>query len=806
MPKKVCEIDACSGCPFRAKFPDNTFVAPRVGSNLRLAIGEAPGKQEAEEGKPFVGGAGKWLQVIYGKAGLKETDNSVVNVINCRPPNNVFPTDSQARDYITDAEAHQTVEHCLKAHTLPFLKSRPWKRIDVFGDKPLKFVLEKGGGITNWRGSVLPVPALDNARIAVPTFHPAYLARDQVMLPVAINDLRKTLEIEPEYYSIFPSLEQVKRFTATKFAFDIETDRWTQEIKMVGLSDESFHAIVVPFLGPYIDELIRIFANATEVIGQNCIQFDLPILADNGIFIRGPKECQVWDIMLMHHLRFPSFPHDLEFIGKQFTNKGAWKADKVSYETYCARDVDVTFRCFEPLEYLLKQADVLRVYKYISWPLALICKYMKDRGVYLSGSAVLKLREDYAKQIADTELVLPEGLRSYYVTKRKRVKAPDGTVNDKGKPLKYVFEDYQEKEVPWKSPKIKQEFLYETLGLPVQYHIKSKKITVDKGALDKLYVRHKNPELKALKDLNKWATLLASFAKEDLTKQDVLHPSFNVHGTETGRLSSSGPNIQNQPESVRFMFVSRHKDGKIVSVDYSGIENRITAYLANDKRRAQWLSDPSFSEHKYLASKMEGIPYEEVQKSKDKDSAYAQAKIVVHGSDRMMGAEKIARQFDLDIKEVKKFQYTWKSEIADTIRWQQRVSGDISRVGWEANPFGRKWWGWGSGIATKAVSFFAQSAAFDVIARAMIGLMYETIGWPLEWAKLVTPICQPLPKGATLFIQVHDELVVDCIPEVVDETIATLRKVMTQPWSELGNMSLPIGVGVGNSWGELLDE
>jgi len=51
------------------------------------------------------------------------------------------------------------------------------------------------------------------------------------------------------------------------------------------------------------------------------------------------------------------------------------------------------------------------------------------------------------------------------------------------------------------------------------------------------------------------------------------------------------------------MFVSRFEDGKIISVDYSGIENRITAYLAKDRKRASWLSDTSFSEHKYLASK-----------------------------------------------------------------------------------------------------------------------------------------------------------------------------------------------------------
>jgi len=83
------------------------------------------------------------------------------------------------------------------------------------------------------------------------------------------------------------------------------------------------------------------------------------------------------------------------------------------------------------------------------------------------------------------------------------------------------------------------------------------------------------------------------------------------------------------------------------------------------------------------------------------------AKIVVHGSDRMMGAKKIAEQFDLDFNEVKKIQSTWKTEIADTIRWQHRVSEDARRTGWVCNNFGRKLWLWESNSATKAVSFLS---------------------------------------------------------------------------------------------------
>lgn len=801
--KKVCEVDGCAGCPLRNLNPDNTFVEPKLGSNLRLGIGEAPGKEESEVGQPFVGGSGKWLKVLYAKAGGSKDETSFINVIQCRPPENVFPTDKDARFYISDSDAHAAVDQCVRNHVLPFLDSRPWKRIDTFGEKPLQFVLEKGGTITSWRGSIVGVPHLDNATIATPTFHPAYLARDQAMLPVAINDLRRTLERDPEFYTIFPSLDEVKAFTATKFAFDIETNRWNnREIYMVGLSCSDNHAIVVPFHGEYIEELKRIFANAEEVIGQNLVQFDLPVLEQAGVVVRGPKECMVWDTMLMHHLRFPSFPHDLEFIGKQFTNKGMWKADKASLETYCARDTDVTWRCFEPLYQLLKQANLLDIYKYISWPMGRICKHMTDAGVYISGEHLLTIREQFKKKIEEEELKIPADLRTYYVEKRKRIKAPEGTVNEKGKKVRYIYETYLKPVSPWRSSDVKQKYLYETLNLPVQKHIKTKQPTVDKNALDKLYNKFKLPELKALKELNKYATLLSNFVKEDLTRQEVIHPSFNVHGTETGRLSSSGPNIQNQPESVRYMFVSRYEGGTIVASDYSGIENRITAFLANDRKRATWLADPEFSEHKFLASRMTGIPYEDVVKSKDKDSPYAIAKIVVHGSDRMMGAKKISEQFDMDFKEVKKMQAAWKAEIADTIRWQTYTANAAKKVGWTRNAFGRMLWLWESDSATRAVSFHPQSNALEVIARSMIGLMYEKVGWPLDWALKVSPVCDALSEGEELFIQVHDELVVDTAPGCTEGAIAKMNNVMTQPWKELRGMRLPTKTGTGPSWGE----
>ena len=803
----VSDNCGCAGCPLREEFPLNKFIAPVKGSSSRVAVGGYPQEEDAKTGKPWSGGDGRWYEVLYRNTGLKKTEVSQLNVLQCVPPEGKKRSDA--------------IAHCMKAHVEPFLQANKFTRVDIFGEVALNALAGKHS-IDTWRGSPVPVLALGTDIRSVPTFDPGYLAKDQSMVPVAVEDLRKTLFRESESYNLYPSIDAVRAFNSTVFAFDIETSRQdNSKIFMVGLSDAAGTATVVPWQEPYIGELKRIFWAAEAVIGQNLIQFDLPILAAAGVKIRGPRECMVWDLMLMHHLRFPSFPHRLEFIGKQFTNKGAWKNDKASFETYCARDTDVTFTCFEPLKALLVQADLLDLYKYVSWPLAMICKRMTDRGFKRSMHRVLELRTKYLAEIDAAQASLPEELRTTTEKRNRRIPAPEGTLSEKtGKPIKFLTESYEEEVYPWKSPNVKKQYLYETLGLPKQYHLVSKEVTVDKGALDRLFNKLNNPskellkeqgeerlaylreQVMVLKNINAAATRLSGFAKEAAT-DDYIHPSFNVHGTEPGRLSSSDPNAQNIPEEARFMYVPRNPDGRIIAMDYSGIENRLTAYLANDHDRLKRLADPEFSEHKYLASNLEGIPYEAVKKSKDRGSWYMIAKAAVHGSDRLMGAKKMWEKNDLPPELVKTALFAWKQLIAGTIRWQKRIVDETGRRGWACNPFGRKLWFWETNSAPRVVSFYPQSTAADVIYRAMIGLMFKLIDWPEEWARKVCPRAEALPEGADLNLQVHDELVAETeTAEQVESTVAVMNRVMTQPWPELGTLSLPVGVGVGLSWGE----
>ena len=105
-----------------------------------LIVGEAPGKNEDLQGKPFVGAAGKFLDELLEEAGLKREEVFIANVLKCRPPSNRNP---QADE----------IEACA-----PFLREQtqsidPWI-IVTMGNFATQFILRTGTGITRLRGTV----------------------------------------------------------------------------------------------------------------------------------------------------------------------------------------------------------------------------------------------------------------------------------------------------------------------------------------------------------------------------------------------------------------------------------------------------------------------------------------------------------------------------------------------------------------------------------------------------------------------------------------------------------------------------
>ena len=154
-------IQGCLACPLGpGRF---RFVFGEGASSARLMfIGEGPGKDEDQQGRPFVGKAGELLDKMIGGIGFKRDQVYIANVVKCRPPDNRTPTSQESQT------------------CLGYLK-RQIELIDpsvivTLGATPLKELLGIQIGITKIRGSWQRLE-LHRAIPVMPTFHPAYVLR-----------------------------------------------------------------------------------------------------------------------------------------------------------------------------------------------------------------------------------------------------------------------------------------------------------------------------------------------------------------------------------------------------------------------------------------------------------------------------------------------------------------------------------------------------------------------------------------------------------------------------------------------------
>lgn len=165
-------ITSCVACPLS----ESTTPVPWSGGRSPITlVGEAPGAQEETMGEPFVGAAGNLLNSMLRSAGLARSSVALVNTICCRPPGNNF---AKAKE----ADAPFRCEPNLLAQ-LDFTES--WL-IVAMGANALDKFKPKNAGITRERGKAF----WWQARLVVPTFHPAYALRTKEAEGTIIDDLR----------------------------------------------------------------------------------------------------------------------------------------------------------------------------------------------------------------------------------------------------------------------------------------------------------------------------------------------------------------------------------------------------------------------------------------------------------------------------------------------------------------------------------------------------------------------------------------------------------------------------------------
>jgi DNA polymerase-1 len=206
------------------------------------------------------------------------------------------------------------------------------------------------------------------------------------------------------------------------------------------------------------------------------------------------------------------------------------------------------------------------------------------------------------------------------------------------------------------SPKQLRQILFEILGLPVIKKGKSGPST-DEEVLKKLSSRHPLPGL--ILDYRQMAKLKSAFIDSLLAlfrpQTGKIHACFNQTGTQTGRLSSSQPNLQNIPvktslgRRIRRAFLSSGPDWLLVSADYSQIELRILAHMSGDEALIEAFKK-SQDIHVYTASLIFKVKIEDVT-----EEMREAAKLVNFGIIYGMGSHGLSKELAIGDAEAKEF-------------------------------------------------------------------------------------------------------------------------------------------------------
>ncbi len=316
--------------------------------------------------------------------------------------------------------------------------------------------------------------------------------------------------------------------------------------------------------------------------------------------------------------------------------------------------------------------------------------------------------------------------------------------------------------------------IFEELSLAEPVRTNNGNYKVDEKTLKRIRATTKNSDarfLNYLLDYKEKKKLLTTYCKlpemiEPTTKR--LHCNFNSTGTATGRFSSSDPNLQNLPASGlgkevrRGIIASAGK--RIITADYSQIELRLFAHFAQDKTMLQAFIDGKDA-HAAKAAEMFDVDIESVTKNQRGVGKTLNFSIT-YGA----GAKKIAETAGCTVEEAEIFIDQYYESIPRLKPLMQETIDQARRDGYVETLMGRRRYfpkinssDWYEKLTSERQCFNAliQGTAADIMRIAIVKVAKAIEGTPLK-----------------MLLTVHDELVLECPEELVEEWIPTIKREM----------------------------
>lgn len=739
--------------------------------NCEIAIvGEAPGVDEERCRMPFVGASGRMLNSMLNSHGISRNSVYITNVVKERPPSNNINVFLELKpNNIYRSEAYNMYEQELYKELTDCTAN-----VIVAAGATALYALTRKTQITKYRGSILhSVPEL-NYRKVIPTLHPANVLYDYSQVHCINIDLGKVAKqakfpevilpkrnfiLDPTFIEAIGRLTELYNYDT--ISFDIEVMHG--EVSCIAFSCKDW-TICIPFtknrkINYPQQEEVTIWKNIKQllethrrVVGHN-ITFDFTFLFNRyGIIVSNPH-----DSMVAQAIAYPDLLKGLAFVCSAYTDEPYYKDDgkiwtklaggsESDFWLYNAKDAAVCLEAFDKIMLeLIEQGNVDTYLRQIGIIKSLV--YMHTVGMLVDVDKKKDLSQQATKQA------------------------------DK---LEADIKDIMGVDINLSSPKQLMKYFYIDKGYKPYTNRKTKRFTVDEGALLGL---HKKGVKEASLILEHRRILKAKSTYYDMVIDDDnrIRCSFDPVGTKNGRISSSetifgtGGNMQNLTEEMKGVIIA-DAGYVLYSLDLSQAENRIVAYIAPEHTMISAF-EAGEDIHSKTASMIFRKPIEEISREKGstllgggKYSERDIGKRANHGLNYGESFVKFSELNDITAAEAKfiiasylmaypgitKY-HTW---VADRLRTERSLINLMGR----RRVFLDKW---DDDLLRKGYNFIPQSTVADVINQH--GLIFLT----------------NTEYDIVLLNQVHDSIVIEIArdygPHYHAKALWALKKSLEQP-------------------------